>query len=184
MTPTGSGPQAAGRTRSRAGADHGVSLRGGSPHYGAGDAAIMSELGHVIEQLAGRGHQVALLFQADCSDCRYRPHMADALVEAVPVRPDDRSVRCCMIPPLNTGSCCRPSWPRSTSRWRCAITLPCCAWRRARCRYVLHYSNKGEDLCRRLRQPGAPLGGGTAGIDIQRHRTLRRQRLQPASHRS
>jgi polysaccharide pyruvyl transferase WcaK-like protein len=143
-----------------------VSLRGGSPHYGAGDAAIMSELGHVIQQLAARGHQVALVFQADCSDSDTDRHMADALVEAYP-----------FVRMLDPFSCHEPG----IEHWQLlqailaevniavAVRYHTAVLRLAagKVPYVLHYSNKGEDLCRRLRQPGTALGGGTAGIDIR-----------------
>ncbi|MDX1718304.1 MAG: polysaccharide pyruvyl transferase family protein, partial [Anderseniella sp.] len=61
-----------------------ISLRGGSPHYGAVDEAITAELSHVIRQLAGRGHQVALLLQSDCSDADSDHHMAQRLAAAHP----------------------------------------------------------------------------------------------------
>ena len=143
-----------------------ISLRGGSPHYGAGDDAILSELGHVIQQLATRGHQVALLFQADCSASDTDRHMADALVKAHP-----------FLRVIDPFACCEPG----IEHWQLlqailaevniavAVRYHTAVLRLAagKVPYVLHYSNKGEDLCRRLRQPGAALGGGTAGIDIR-----------------
>lgn len=143
-----------------------ISLRGGNPHYGAGDAAITAELGHVIEQLAGRGHQVALLLQADCSDADTDQHMAAHLAVQYP-----------FVRVLDPFSCADPA----IEHWQLlqailaevniavAVRYHTAVLRLAagKTPFVLHYSNKGEDLCRRLRQPGAPLGGGTAAIDIR-----------------
>ena len=143
-----------------------ISLRGGSPHYQADDASITAELGYVIEQLASRGHQVALLVQADCNDADTDRHMAAALKQAFPF------VR--IIDPFDCGDADIQQW-QLLQAILCEVNIAVAVrYHTAVLRlaagkvpYVLHYSNKGHDLCHRLRQPGAALGGGTAGIDIR-----------------
>jgi polysaccharide pyruvyl transferase WcaK-like protein len=143
-----------------------ISLRGYSPHYHGGSGNTADMLIHLIQQLSARGHQPALLIQADCNEADTDWQLATIIQQAAP------HVR--ILDPFDCPDDTLEPWQLLQAilaevNIAVAVRYHTAVLRMAagRVPYVLHYSNKGEDLCLRLRQPGTALTGGPAGIDMQ-----------------
>lgn len=133
-----------------------ISLRGGSPLYDADDERTLSQFRDLIAQLIARGHQPALLIQSDHdaadSDRIQARHLLETFPKIAVFDPFD------VAPPIAPWEMCAAYLALANSvlglRYHAAVLRLISG----RTPYVLHYSNKGEDLCRRLGLPGGKLG--------------------------
>lgn len=141
-----------------------VSLRNQSSLYSenGGERQILQ----IAQALAVRGHQVGLLIQADGDDADTDWKLARAIQEAVP------SAR--VINPFSDVGNAEP-WAVASAVLGLAHIVVAVRYHAAVLRmvegrqpYVLHYSNKGEDLCSRLGQPGNALGNGEVADLVKR----------------
>ena len=131
-----------------------VSLRNQSTMYAPsnGEKQILS----IVQHLTRRGHQVGLVIQAqgDTADTDWT--LAKAIQAEVPTAK--------ILNPFLVKAGIEP-WSVLTAALGMARGVVAVRYHAAVLRmvegkqaYVLHYSNKGEDLCVRLKQPGSTLG--------------------------
>lgn len=133
-----------------------ISLRNQSSLYAenGGERQILE----ITRALAARGHQIGLLIQADGDSADTDWMLARAIWKAVP--------EARVLNPFECVAGAEP-WAVATAALGLANLVVAVRYHAAVLRmvegrqpFVLHYSNKGEDLCLRLGQPGAPLGDG------------------------
>lgn len=133
-----------------------VSLRNQSELYAenGGEDQILS----IAQALTRRGHQIGLLIQADGDSADSDRFLARRIQQAIP---ESRI--------LDPFECAAPHEPWAVlsallglARAVVAVRYHAAVLRMVEGRqpFVLSYSNKGEDLCRRLNQPGSTLGAG------------------------
>jgi polysaccharide pyruvyl transferase WcaK-like protein len=137
-----------------------ISLRGGSPLYDADEKRTDQQLCEIIHELYNRGHQPTLLIQSDCDAADSDWQQAQRLRSIFPT--------IAVFDPFNA----QPpvaAWDMLTGYLALANSVLAVRYHAAvlrlisgRVPYVLHYSNKGEDLCNRLNLPGRKLGHGNA----------------------
>jgi len=132
-----------------------ISLRGHSHMYSeTGDHAERA-IASVARRLLARGHQVALIVQADSDYCDSDWTMCKRIRAEIP--------GIAVIDPIHEPSPV-PAWELLAGllaianlvvavRYHTAV-LRLAAGRKA---LILYYANKGKDLCERLGQPGMPL---------------------------
>jgi polysaccharide pyruvyl transferase WcaK-like protein len=135
-----------------------ISLRGGSEMYSLDDAACDRDLAMITQHLMARGHQPALLVQADCDAGDTDKMQAMRLSRfsgGVPVI-DPFTV----LPP--TAPCDVLTALLSIVNIVVAVRYHSAILRlvSGRAPFVLHYSNKGRDLCDRHGLPGQRLSSG------------------------
>lgn len=140
-----------------------ISLRGGSRMYGLDDADCDRDIAAIVTQLAARGHQPALLVQADCdsgdSDKTQALRLSrmtggvpilDPFAVQPPASPYEVLISLLAVANIVVGVRYHSSILRLIS---------------GRAPFVLYYSNKGRDLSERLNLPGQKLTAG-AGSDL------------------
>jgi polysaccharide pyruvyl transferase WcaK-like protein len=141
-----------------------VSLRNQSSLYASngGERQILQ----IAQALAARGHQIGLLIQADGDDADTDWKLARSIQAAVP------SAR--VLNPFEVAGNDEP-WAVASAVLGLANVVVAVRYHAAVLRmvegrqpFVLHYSNKGEDLCSRLGQPGNALGDGEIASLVQR----------------
>jgi polysaccharide pyruvyl transferase WcaK-like protein len=131
-----------------------VSLRNQSSMYAPneGEKQILG----IVQRLVQRGHQVGLVIQAqgDAADTDWT--LAQTIQTQVP--------QAKIFNPFSVQLGIEP-WSVLTAALGLARSVVAVRYHAAVLRmvegkqaYVLHYSNKGEDLCKRLQQPGSKLG--------------------------
>jgi polysaccharide pyruvyl transferase WcaK-like protein len=133
-----------------------ISLRNESSMYG--ESGSEKQLITICKNLSARGHQIALVIQADGDSADTDRLLATRIQKACP-----KSVILdpfLAIPPLEP-------WALLTAIFAIANIVVAVRYHAAILRlitgrkcYVLHYSNKGSDLCQRLGLAGTALGGG------------------------
>ena len=137
-----------------------ISLRGGSELYGLGDNETDKMIAVLIRQLQNRGHRTALLLQSDCDHADGDRKQARRLSERLGDIP--------VIDPF-TAEAPLPSFQLMMGALAIANLVAAVRYHAAVLRlaagrqpYILHYSNKGQDLCQRLGLSGQcfadPLG--------------------------
>ena len=131
-----------------------ISLRNESGMYESNNGE--SQIVEITRRLVRRGHQVALLIQADGDDADTDWAMARRILAEVPE-----------VKVLNPFLAVQPlePWSLMTAMLGLANLVVAVRYHAAvlrlveqRLPYVLHYSNKGADLCDRLQLPGSSLG--------------------------
>jgi polysaccharide pyruvyl transferase WcaK-like protein len=135
-----------------------ISLRGGSTMYGLDDRECDRDLAMITQQLTARGHQPALLVQADCdagdTDKMQAMRLAK-LAGGVPVI-DPFTIPPPMSPCEVLTALLSVANIVVGVRYHSAILRLVSG----RAPFVLYYSNKGRDLCERLSLPGQRLSSG------------------------
>lgn len=135
-----------------------ISLRGGSTMYGLDNGECDRDLAVITHQLTARGHQPALLVQADCNAGDTDKMQATRLAKiagGVPVI-DPFTI----LPPLSP--CDVLTALLSVVNIVVGVRYHSAILRlvSGRAPFVLYYSNKGRDLCERLNLPGQRLSSG------------------------
>jgi polysaccharide pyruvyl transferase WcaK-like protein len=131
-----------------------VSLRNQSTMYAPNDGE--KQILEIAKHLDQRGHQVGLLIQAQGDDADTDWTLAKTIQAEVP--------NAKILNPFSVAAGIEP-WSVLTAALGMARGVVAVRYHAAVLRmvegkqaYVLHYSNKGEDLCLRLSQPGSKLG--------------------------
>lgn len=132
-----------------------ISLRNESAMYG--ETGGEKQLIEICKCLAARGHHIALVIQADGDMADTDRILAVQIQKAVP--------KCVILDPFLTAPALEP-WALLTAIFAIANIVVAVRYHAAILRlitgrqcYVLHYSNKGSDLCQRLGLAGSALGG-------------------------
>jgi polysaccharide pyruvyl transferase WcaK-like protein len=138
-----------------------LSLRGHSSLYEGDKNRQESAIGELLKALQDRGHQTAIVIQADHGSADTDWALARSLKRELPATRilDPFEAELPMPPYELFAGMLAIAGGVAAVRYHGAV-LRLTAGRMA---YVLHYSNKGADLCRRLDVPGGRLG--TLGID-------------------
>lgn len=132
-----------------------ISLRNESAMYGG--IGSEKQLIEICKSLEARGHQIALVIQADGDMADTDRVLATRIQAACP-----KSV---ILDPFRAAPALEP-WALLTAIFAIANIVVAVRYHAAILRlitgrkcYVLHYSNKGSDLCQRLGLAGSALGG-------------------------
>ena len=131
-----------------------ISLRNESSMYG--ETGSEKQLVEICKSLAARGHQIALVIQADGDMADTDRVLATRIQKACP--------KCVILDPFLAAPPLEP-WALLTAIFAIANIVVAVRYHAAILRlitgrkcYVLHYSNKGSDLCQRLGLAGTALG--------------------------
>lgn len=140
-----------------------ISLRNESSMYAKNNGE--KQLIEISEKLLERGHHVGLLVQADGDAADSDRQMALRIKEACP--------RAVIVDPFSHKALIDP-WKIFIGYLSVANIVVAVRYHAAvlrlisgRCPYVLHYSNKGHDLCKRLSIEGSELGVESASDIIR-----------------
>ncbi len=132
-----------------------ISLRNESSMYG--DSGSEKQLIEICKRLQARGHQVALVIQADGDMADTDRTLAMRIQKACP--------KSLILDPFLAAPPLEP-WALLTAIFALTNIVVAVRYHAAILRlitgrkcYVLHYSNKGNDLCQRLGLVGSALGG-------------------------
>jgi len=147
-----------------------ISLRGESSMYGSTGRSAEQGLGDLAAALMRRGHQVAFVLQADCGVADSDLEMCDRIRVELP----GIAVLDPFVPAMGIAAYALLGGILEAARMVVAVRYHTAVLRMVagRLPFVLHYSNKGEDLCRRH---------GIAGLGLAEAGSLSSVRLAEAS---
>lgn len=135
-----------------------ISLRGGSAMYGLDNSECDRDLAIITQRLSARGHQPALLVQADCDAGDTDKMQANRLAKiagGVPII-DPFAIQPPLAPcDVLTGLLSLVNIVVGVRYHSAILRLVS-----GRAPFVLYYSTKGRDLCERLQLPGQRLSSG------------------------